>query len=71
MKGDSFVGGASSHESMPILQDSLPIVQKIHHQSLKQQNHFPNAISNITEVVNERKHDTSNIYHRSHSQPPR
>ena len=71
MKGDSFVGGASSHESMPILQDSLPIVQKIHHQSLKQQNHFPNAISNITEAVNERKHDTSNIYHRSHSQPPR
>ena len=74
MKGDSFAGGASSHDSMPILQDSMAIVQKIHNQSLRQQNHFHNAISNKTEAVNnvnERKHDTSNIYHRSHSQPPR
>ena len=74
MKGNSFAGGASSHDSMPILQDSLPIVQKIHNQSLNMQNDFLNPISNNTEAVNdvvERKQDTSNIYHRSQSQPPR
>ena len=62
IKGYSFAGAASSHDSMPILQDSLPIIQPTYQEELK----------NFRNDSHHDDYDASTvIYPRSHSQPPR
>ena len=72
---NSFTGGASSHESMPILQDSLPIAQQMHHRKLKQQKSFPIGLkydqNYSSGIRKENDIESLNLYRRSHSQPPR
>ena len=62
IKEYSFAGAASSHDSMPILQDSLPIIQPTYQEELK----------NFRNDSHHDDYDASTvIYPRSHSQPPR
>ena len=62
IKGYSLACAVSSHDSMPILQDSLPIIK-------------PKYQEELTKSRNDSHHDdydaSTVIYPRSHSQPPR
>ena len=76
IKGYSFAGAASSHDSMPILQDSLPIIQPTYQEELKNsRNNSQYEAYNgnfVQDFVKRDDYDASTVtYPRSHSQPPR